>query len=139
MTQITIRSALSTLLLLSLAAGVTFALDLQPVASTVETSAAAVAETPDLLGIPEAVLASGCTAEHDCGDGNVVSCTGTSTCSQTIPGVECDGVQTQCPNHCTVAIQCSFGLKACWSTSGNCVQSPPSCNGRPLQCGHGPF
>lgn len=91
--------------------------------------------TLDLGDLSNVSAAGGsCTAELDCGDGNVVSCEGTSTCRTTIAGVECDGNEVRCPNFCSVGVQCECGLRICWSTSGDCTQFPPTCNGFELKC-----
>lgn len=42
------------------------------------------------------VFMTGCTAEKTCFGGNVVSCTGTTSCSVGCGSVTCDGQQTEC-------------------------------------------
>lgn len=95
-----------------------------------ETCAASI-ESP----MDDVIFLSPCSAQKDCGDGNVVSCTGNVSCTTTIAGVKCDGQETRCPNFCTERIQCECGVFVCWSTSGNCTTFPTSsCDGHELTC-----
>lgn len=123
------------LTLLAVTAGAASAIDRSPeVAENPEPGEA----PPKTLNLPDlanvAAAGGSCTAELDCGDGNVVSCEGSNTCRTTIAGVECDGEEVRCPNFCSVGVQCECGLQICWSTSGDCTQFPPSCDGFELKC-----
>lgn len=78
------------------------------------------------LGIPQPVPQT-CTAELDCEDGNVISCTGNSTCivNQFNGTVACDGDETQCPNFCRATLQhdcgsCGTYFCFCTSLKGDC-------------------
>lgn len=81
-----------------------------------------------------------CTATVDCGDGNTVSCTGNSICQVTSPGVKCDGVETRCPNYCTIGMscECCTGTRtaSCFSRKGDCqrVDNVIYCDGVPHPC-----
>jgi len=80
-----------------------------------------------------------CTASHICGDGNTASCTGFSSCNVTAAGVSCDGVETRCPNYCTVGESCTDcnRFAFCFSTAGICSVTDDgfSCNGNaPRHC-----
>lgn len=81
-----------------------------------------------------------CTATVDCGDGNTVTCTGQSICQVTNPGVKCDGVETRCPNYCTIGMtcQCCDGtrVQTCFSRSGDCQHTSGgiACNGIQRRC-----
>lgn len=83
-----------------------------------------------------------CTATLDCGDGNVISCSGNNFCEASEVGgyVECDGNRTTCPNRCVVSIFCSCecrsGTASCFSNSGDCQKSGGSitCNGFTITC-----
>jgi hypothetical protein len=77
------------------------------------------------LFLPFATAHATCTASHVCGDGNTATCSGTSTCSVTQAGVSCDGVETKCPNYCSVVdvcTDCNYYL-FCWSTAGTCSET----------------
>ena len=81
-----------------------------------------------------------CTATVDCGDGNTVTCTGQSICQVTSPGVKCDGVETRCPNYCTIGMTCNCcdGTRTqfCSSRSGDCQRTEDgiACNGIQRRC-----
>jgi len=89
------------------------------------------------LGTPAPVPMS-CSISRACGDGNTVSCTGTTSCQYSIDGVKCNGNNVPCPNACTSGIDCNcngtpyFGY--CISTAGNCQFSPPACDGQVMDC-----
>jgi hypothetical protein len=83
-----------------------------------------------------------CTASLDCGDGNTVACTGDASCHTTFSGVECNGVQHQCPNYCSVGMTCqccngSYFL-SCGSLRGDCGSSYGGpgiqCDGQSFTC-----
>ncbi|HEV8578403.1 MAG TPA: hypothetical protein VGX68_04915 [Thermoanaerobaculia bacterium] len=81
-----------------------------------------------------------CSASTDCGDGNTAACTGNSICQVTIAGVKCDGVETKCPNYCSIGMscQCCNGpyTMFCFSRQGNCQYTSGgiSCNGSEITC-----
>ena len=104
-------------------------------------------ESPPELGMPEPV-AQTCTAELDCEDGNVISCTGNSSCTvDHFNGtVTCDGDSTQCPNWCKATKQLDCGscpdyFCSCTSLKGDCqVESGGvTCDGQfnPCSCPFG--
>lgn len=86
---------------------------------------ATLADAPSLpdLGVP-APLSLTCNVSNDCGDGNIAYCEGNSSCQTTISGVKCDGNAVDCPNFCSIALQCDCcnGTQTgvCWSKKGNC-------------------
>jgi hypothetical protein len=91
------------------------------------------------VGVPEPQLKS-CNVSVDCGDGNIVACTGNSSCQTTIAGVKCDGNEVQCPNFCSIGMSCDCCNgpynTACWSRRGDCQYTGGgiSCNGVELTC-----
>lgn len=63
----------------------------------------------------EPLLLTGCTAEKTCFGGNVVSCTGSTSCSVDCGSVTCDGTQVEC----TCSAGCgSTAYCACRSCGG---------------------
>lgn len=91
-----------------------------------------------------------CTAELDCEDGNVISCTGTNQCAVNhfFGYVECDGQRTTCPNFCEAKKlldcgSCGDYLCSCTSLSGDCQVSSGgvTCDGQftPCSCPLGCF
>jgi hypothetical protein len=96
-------------------------------------------ELPPALGIPEPQMKA-CTVTQDCQDGNSVTCNGNSSCQSTIAGVKCDGVETRCPNYCSIGMscQCCNGpyTTVCWSRSGDCQYTGGgiACNGHTITC-----
>jgi hypothetical protein len=111
-----------------------------------EIGAAPAQGEPSLLTDPETggeeIFLGPCSASLDCGDGNVISCTGSNTCTASDFGgyVECDGQRTYCPNRCTVSLFCSCECRSgtifCSSNSGNCQKSGGSitCDGFTITC-----
>lgn len=101
-----------------------------------EPEASSTPAVADLGLLDEAVtVGSSCSVSLNCGDGNVVSCTGTTSCSRTIAGVICDGNEVRCPNFCSLSLNCGpCGIATCWSTAGNCTRNPDACDGRLLRC-----
>jgi hypothetical protein len=93
-------------------------------------------EAPETL--PDKVFLGPCSASVNCGDGNVISCTGNSTCKaySYLGKVTCDGQSTTCPNLCQLFLYCPCGTSSCHSTSGNCASGPGwiSCNGFKVTC-----
>lgn len=83
-----------------------------------------------------------CTATLDCGDGNVISCSGNNKCEANNGGgyVECDGQRTTCPNRCQVTLFCKCKCRStsvtCSSNSGDCQNNGDSitCNGFTITC-----
>jgi hypothetical protein len=78
-----------------------------------------------------------CTVSRACGDGNTVTCTGTSSCVYSQKGVSCNGVETPCPNYCTMGWTCqSCPNYAFWcqSLKGDCGVTGDGCDGRPQRC-----
>jgi hypothetical protein len=96
-------------------------------------------ELPPAVGMPEPQLRS-CSVSNDCQDSTSVSCVGNSSCQTTIAGVKCDGVETQCPNFCTIGMscQCCSGSYSgsCWSRRGDCqyTNNGIACNGHEFTC-----
>ena len=67
-----------------------------------------------------------CSISRDCGDGNTVSCTGSSSCVYSQRGVTCDNnPEVACPHYCSVAESCQDCNRyiTCWSLAGNCQQT----------------
>lgn len=63
----------------------------------VRMSPASDASTPATSPAPQApVELTGCTAEKTCFGGNVISCSGTTSCSVNCGSVICDGTQIEC-------------------------------------------
>lgn len=124
------------LTLLAVVPGTAFAIDRDTGSGETPVAEEVAPQTLLVSDLSNATAASGgsCTAQLDCGDGNTVSCSGSTSCQTTIAGVKCDGQEVRCPNFCSVGVQCPCGLTICWSTSGNCTQFPPTCNGRELRC-----
>lgn len=91
------------------------------------------------LGTPEAKPLT-CNASNDCGDGNVAYCEGNSICQVTFAGVKCDGVETQCPHFCSIAMNCDCCngpyTAFCWSKKGDCQYTGGgiACNGHEFTC-----
>ncbi len=81
-----------------------------------------------------------CSISRDCGDGNTVYCTGTSSCVESQRGVTCDNnPEVACPNYCAIAESCADCNRyvTCWSLAGNCQQTDDgiSCDGgTPRHC-----
>lgn len=101
----------------------------------------AAAEAPALpagLNTPEPNFLSGCSASLTCGDGNVVSCTGTTNCSSLAYSAKCDGVDHRCPNYCIVREQCYCGgTLQCQSNVGACASNADdtvTCDGNTINC-----
>jgi hypothetical protein len=92
---------------------------------------------------PEPELKTTCSISRNCGDGKVVSCTG-SYCTNTVRGVQCNGVHHDCPNFCSRSTPCPpcGQVNSCISLSGNCTDNPVGCNGTSLEencsCPDGP-
>lgn len=81
------------------------------------------------VGVP-ASSEQTCTAELDCEDGNVLSCTGSYSCkvNHFYGYVECDGQRTTCPNFCEARKRllcgsCGEYFCSCTSLSGDCQVS----------------
>lgn len=85
------------------------------------------------------IQASSCQISLNCGDGNVVACSGNYQCLKSTGQcfVQCDGIQHSCPNACTVYAGCGGGGAVfCTSCSGNCQQGSESvtCDGNTYNC-----
>jgi hypothetical protein len=101
----------------------------------------------DLDLAPAPFTATGCSASFNCGDGNTISCTGTSSCATyayAVPNhIKCDGQKHYCPNMCYVQTFCPPAIPGninyiqCASNVGNCSQTSSSvtCDGATFQCG----
>lgn len=97
---------------------------------------------PEELFLPDPELLAPCSATLDCEDGNVISCTGNSSCTanQWSGYVECDGQRTTCPNFCELTLWCTCECRTtftkCTSLSGNCQQTGSSitCDGNTITC-----
>lgn len=78
-----------------------------------------------------------CNISRACGDGNTVACTGNYSCANSQRGVTCDGVETACPNYCSMGWTCqdcpSYAF-FCWSLKGDCGVTNTGCDGRPQRC-----
>lgn len=96
-------------------------------------------ELPPAVGTPEPQLKA-CSVTQDCDGQGSVACTGNSSCQTTIAGVKCDGVETKCPNYCSIVMtcQCCNGPNhfVCWSRRGDCqyTSNGISCNGIEFTC-----
>lgn len=94
---------------------------------------------PD-VGTPAPKAMGPCNVTNDCGSDPPVSCNGNNTCQTTFAGVKCDGVETRCPNFCTIGqtCQCCNGPynSFCWSKDGDCQYTAGgiSCNGHEFTC-----
>ena len=105
--------------------------------STEPAASSAAAPLPAILSTPEPSFMSGCSASLTCGDGNTVSCTGTTSCSSLPNAAKCDGVNYRCPNYCIVYEQCYCGgTLQCQSNVGSCSHGDDTvtCNGNTINC-----
>src|ERR1700730_3831354 len=79
-----------------------------------------------------------CSATFDCQDGNIITCSGNSSCTVNsfMGGVTCDGVEPPCPNRCQATRGCRCGTISCWSPSGHCQSGSNfiNCDGDVLTC-----
>ena len=85
--------------------------------------------------LPFAAAHASCTASHVCGDGNTATCSGTSTCSVTIAGVSCDGIETKCPNYCSASEACTMIVLVRASAVSRGLGSSPVVASSPVACG----
>jgi hypothetical protein len=94
---------------------------------------------PPEVGTPAPQWKS-CSVSNDCGDGNTAACTGTSGCTTTIAGVQCDGTEVRCPHYCAISMNCDCCngpyVTSCWSLRGDCqyVTDGIACNGNTITC-----
>jgi hypothetical protein len=124
-----------------LGTGAAFAASGSGDAAASEEPAVTQARMPAEIGTPEPEQQS-CSAELDCGDGNVISCTGSSGCVVNEPEgyVECEGDRTTCPNRCEVYVGCCNEPNPCgvhcYSNAGNCQTGAYSvtCDGGTVEC-----
>jgi hypothetical protein len=107
--------------------------------STAPAATVANPQLPEFLRLtPEAPTPKSCSVSYTCQDGNVISCTGSYSCTvNTMTGeVSCDGYKTICPNRCWLTLWCRCGNVSCISTRGDCQHNGSSitCNGYTSQC-----
>lgn len=117
---------------LLLGAGTAWAADTIPGEAAVTPAATAATDFT-----PAPVEMTGCSAEFDCGDGNIIDCTGNYSCYVNYGGwVECDGNREYCPNYCMVSKGCKCGTIWCSSPSGDCAVTGGGvqCDGDLLTC-----
>jgi hypothetical protein len=128
------------LALFAFAAAPAAAADANPHAAFLQSLAQTVEEPQEDplpgVGVPDPTPQA-CTVSRPCGDGNTVSCTGTSSCVYSQKGVKCDGVESACPNFCSMGWTCQdcpAYTFVCWSLSGDCGVTNSGCNGQPQRC-----
>lgn len=92
-------------------------------------------------GLPQPQFLA-CSASYNCGDGNVISCTGSFSCLQNVNPtcrLQCDGACKRCPNYCQVQLNCPGSFIICFSERGDCAQGQGfiRCDGRQVTCEDG--